>query len=172
MAPILFVVIPLIAYVPMFGYETYIAFRRIGKPRDKGGAYLHATWESTHTFLILSVNYFMWLYSSAIVSVGHAVFLPLLVFGLAFITRSILYIYLFYIKSTNRPTPGLDALFALMHVIIAVCLLYTIIQTLHVLMTGNYQPNDLLPTLLWPGIILTVPLISVPLYFLYKTKSK
>ena len=171
MAPILFVVIPLIAYVPMFGYETYIAFRRIGKPRDKGGAYLHATWESTHTFLILSVNYFMWLYSSAIVAVGHAVFLPLLVFGLAFITRSILYIYLFYIKSTNRPTPGLDALFALMHVIIAVCLLYTIVQTLNILMTGNYQPNDLLPTLLWPGIILTVPLISVPLYFLYKTKS-
>ncbi len=171
MAPILFVVIPLIAYVPMFGYETYIAFRRIGKPRDKGGAYLHATWESTHTFLILSVNYFMWLYSSAIVAVGHAVFLPLLVFGLAFIARSILYIYLFYIKSTNRPTPGLDALFALMHVIIAVCLLYATVQTLNILMTGNYQPNDLLPTLLWPGIILTVPLISVPLYFLYKTKS-
>ncbi len=172
MAPILFVIIPLIAYVPMFGYETYIAFRRIGKPRDKGGAYLHATWESTHTFLILSVNYFIWLYSSAVVAVGQAVFVPMLIFGLAFILRSVLYIYLFYIKSSNQPTPGRDVVFALLHVVIAVCLVYTIVQTLSILSSGTYQPNDLLPSLLWPGIVLTVPLIAVPLYFLYRTKSR
>lgn len=67
-----FVLIPLLAYIPMFAYELYISFRRIGKPSDKGGEYLHATWESTHTFLILSVNYFMWLYSAAIIDVGQA----------------------------------------------------------------------------------------------------
>lgn len=172
MAPFLYVIIPLLMYIPMFAYETYIAFRRIGKPLDKGGAYLHATWESTHTFLILSVNYFMWLYSSAIVVVGQAVFIPLLVFGLAFIMRATLYTYLFYIKRSPRATPVLDTVFALLHVVIAATLLYTVTTTVSIMQGGLYQPNELLPALLWPGLVLTIPLISVPLYFLYHTKSK
>jgi len=113
MAPFLFVIIPLLVYIPMFGYETYIAFRRVGKPLDKGGEYLHATWESTHTFLILSVNYFVWLYSSAVVAVGQAVFLPLFIFGLTFIARAVIYTYLFYIKTSTKATPVLDLIFAL-----------------------------------------------------------
>ena len=35
-----FVIVPLIIYIPMFLVELYIAFRRIGKPLDKGGEYL------------------------------------------------------------------------------------------------------------------------------------
>lgn len=172
MAPFLFVIIPLLAYIPMFGYETYIAFRRIGKPLDKGGEYLHATWESTHTFLILSVNYFMWLYSSAVVAVGQAVFVPLFVFGLTFIVRAVMYTYLFYIKTSPNATPVLDSMFAVLHVIIAISLLYTVMATLSIMQSGEYHPNQLLPALLWPGLVLTIPLISVPLYFLYHTKSR
>lgn len=171
MAPLLYVLIPLIIYVPMFGYETYIAFRRIGKPLDKGGAYLHATWESTHTFLILSVNYFMWLYSSAIVVVGQAVFVPLLIFGLTFILRAVLYTYLFYIHRSSQATPELDTIFALLHVVMVATLASVVVIVTPILQSGLYQPNELLPALLWPGIILTIPLISVPLYFLYRTKS-
>ena len=172
MAPFLFVIIPLLAYIPMFGYETYIAFRRISKPLDKGGEYLHATWESTHTFLILSVNYFVWLYSSAVVAVGQAVFIPLFIFGLTFIARAVMYTYLFYIKTSPKVTPVLDSIFAFLHIVIAASLLYTVITALSVMQSGQYQPNELLPVLLWPGLVLTIPLISVPLYFLYQTKSK
>lgn len=170
--PLLFVLLPLIAYIPMFAYETFIAFRRIGKPLDKGGAYLHATWESTHTFLILSVNYFVWLYSSAVVVVGRAAFLPMLLFGAVFIIRGILYTQLFYIQSSTKPNLLLDWLFALTHIIMAACLLYTVAVTLQIMRTGIYRANETFLPLLIPGLFLMIPLISVPLYFLYKTKSK
>lgn len=171
MGPV-FVLIPLVIYLVLFAYETYIAFRRIGKPLDKGGEYLHATWESTHTILILSLNYFVWLYSSAVVVVGRAVFIPLLIFGLAFIARAAIYTYLFYIRQSLRPTPKLDSLFALLHIIIVVSLLVTAIKTITIMQSSVYPANNLLETLLWPGLVLMIPLISLPLYSLYRTKSR
>ena len=171
MAPF-FVLIPLLVYIPMFSYETYIAFRRIGKPLDKGGEYLHATWESTHTFLILGVNYFVWLYSSAVVAVAAATFTALLIFGSAFIVRAVLYTYLFYIKATDKPNVGMDRLFAWTHVVMALSLTFTVIVASRIMLGGTYQANHTFLPLLWPGLVLMLPLISVPLYFLYKTKSK
>lgn len=157
----------------MFIYEIYIAFRRIGKPQDKGGEYLHATWESTHTFLVLSINYFVWLYSSAVVAVAHAVFVPLLLFGAAFVFRAIIYVQLFYIKSNKKQVNILfDRLFAWTHVVMAGCLVPIVLQTTHIMYRGDYEPNNLLPPLLWPGLVLMVPLVSVPLYFLYRTRTK
>jgi hypothetical protein len=167
-----FVLLPLLIYLPMFFVEFYISFRRIGKPLDSGGEYLHATWEVTHTFLILSVNYFMWLFSDAIVDVGKAVFVPLITFGAIFIVRAILYVYLFYIKKTKKPNLLADWLFALCHVVMLVCLLYIAIATISVLLNGNYTPNDFLPALLYPGLFLMVPLVAMPIYFLYKTRAK
>jgi len=156
----------------MFCVELYISFRRIGKPLDGGGEYLHATWESTHTFLILSVNYFMWLYSSAIVAVAGAVFVPLILFGAIFIVRAILYVYLFYIKKTNKPNLVIDWLFALCHIVMFICITYVAIVTTKILINGSYEPNHILLPLLYPGLFLMIPLISVPLYFLYKTKGR
>lgn len=171
MAPF-FVLVPLIAYIPMFIYELYISFRRIGKPLDKGGEYLHATWEVTHTFLILSINYFVWLYSDAVVDVGRAAFAALLIFGAAFIVRAVLYTQLFYIKSSVKPSLLVDWLFALTHVVMASSLFYTVAVAANSMISGGYEPNQTFLPLLWPGVILMLPLISVPLYFLYKTKSR
>lgn len=170
MNAIWFVVIPLLAYIPMFLVETYISFRRIGKSLDKGGEYLHATWEATHTFLILGLNYFMWLYSSAVVDVGKEVFVPLIAFGAVFIVRAIIYVYLFYIKSHEKPNLLADWLFAICHVVMISCITYITIATIRLLSAGYYETNDILLPLLYPGLFLMIPLISVPLYFLYKTK--
>ncbi len=171
MAPF-FVLIPLLVYIPMFAYEMYVAFRRIGKPLDKGGEYLHATWESTHTFLILGVNYFAWLYSSAVVEVARAVFPALLIFGAVFIVRAVLYTYLFYIKTSSKPNIITDRLFAWTHIIMALSLTFTIIVAGRIMLGGTYEANHTFLPLLWPGLVLMLPLISVPLYFLYKTKSR
>lgn len=172
MSAIWFVIVPLLAYIPMLLVELYIAFRRIGKPLDKGGEYLHATWEVTHTFLILGLNYFMWLYSSAVVEVAKAVFVPLITFGAVFIIRAILYAYLFYIKKFTKPNLLVDWSFALCHFVMFVCIAYVAIATAGILISGSYEPNHILLPLLYPGLFLMIPLISVPLYFLYKTKSR
>lgn len=166
-----FVLIPIMAYLPMFLYELYIAFRRIGKPMDKGGEYLHATWEVTHTFLVLSLNYFMWLYSSAIVEVSKAVFLPLLLFGVMFIVRAVLYLYLFYIKTSKRANLLLDWTFAICHVVMFASVAYVGVVTTQILLGGDFEPNHILLPLIIPGLFLMIPLIAVPLYFLYQTKS-
>lgn len=172
MSAIWFVIVPLVIYIPMFLVELFIAFRRIGKPLDKGGEYLHATWEVTHTFLILSLNYFMWLYSPAIVEVATSVFVPLIMFGAVFIVRAILYIYLFYIKKSTKPSLLVDWSFALCHIVMFVCISYVAIVTARILVSGNYESNHILLPLLYPGLFLLIPLASVPIYFLYKTRSK
>lgn len=172
MSALWFVIVPLAVYIPMFLVEVYIAFRRIGKPVDNGGEYLHATWEVTHTFLVLGINYFMWLYSSAIVDVGRAVFLPLITFGAVFIVRAILYTYLFYIKKSTKPNLTVDWLFAMSHLVMIVCVSFVAIRTTQVLLQGNYESNQILLPLLYPGLFLMVPLTIVPLYFLYKTRIK
>lgn len=171
MSALWFVIIPLIIYIPMFIVELYISFRRIGKPLDKGGEYLHATWEVTHTFLILGLNYFMWLYSSALVDVAKAVFIPLITFGAVFIVRAILYLYLFYIKKLNKPNILVDWLFALCHIVMLACISFVTLKTAQILISGNYESNHVLLPLLYPGLFLMVPLVTVPLYFLYKTKQ-
>lgn len=156
----------------MFLIETYVAFRRIGKPLDKGGEYLHATWEVTHTFLILALNYFMWLYSAAVIDVSREIFLPLIIFGGVFIIRAILYLYLFHIKGSDRPSLIADWVFAITHAIMLLTISWVAIAATQVLITGNYISNHVLLPLLYPGLLLMIPLIAVPVYFLYKTKLK
>jgi hypothetical protein len=172
MSAIWFVLVPLIVYIPMFAIEVYISFRRIGKPLDNGGEYLHATWEVTHTFLILSLNYFMWLYSSAIVDVAKSVFIPLIIFGGIFIVRAILYTYLFYIKSTKKPNVFIDWSFALCHILMLITIILVAIGAAGTLLNGNYESNHVLLPLLYPGLFLMIPLIALPLYFLYRTSFK
>lgn len=167
---IFLILIPLFFYFPMFLYETYIAFIRIGKPHNEGGAYLHATWEVTHTLLILSINNFVWLYSTAVVAVGREVFVPLLFFGAVFIVRAILYIRLFYFKPTLKSNMILDKLFAWLHIVMLMSLCIVLVKTFTLMINGNYSPNYVVLQLLYPGIFLIFPIICMPLYFLYKTK--
>ena len=167
-----FVIIPLLIYLPMSIYATYVSFARIGKPRDRGGEYLHRTWESTHTFLILSVNYFVWLYSAAVADVVHKIAPAAILFGFVFIVRMALYLQLFYIKTTADPSHVLDRLFAWSNVLLLVLVGVIGLQTYSVVSTGHYEANDILAQLLLPGIILIVPLVAVPLYFLYASNAE
>lgn len=167
-----FVIVPLLIYLPMSLYATYVSFTRIGKRRDRGGEYLHRTWESTHTFLILSVNYFVWLYSSAVADVAREVAVYAVLFGFVFIIRMALYLKLFYIKTDVDPNHILDRLFAWSNVLLNVLVVLIGVETWQVVSSGEYVPNDILAHLLLPGIFLIIPLVAVPLYFLYSTNVK
>lgn len=170
-ASLWFIIAPLVAYVPMLLVETFIAFRRIGKPLDKDGGYLHATWEATHTFLVLSLTYFTWLYSSAVIETAKAIFIPLMTLGAIFALRGALYIYLFYTKKFTRPNLAVDWLFALTHIVMIGALAWIAIATANVLLAGNYTPNSHLIPMLAPGMVFVLPLMIVPIYFLYRTKK-
>lgn len=167
---ILYVLIPLLFYIPMFAFETFVAFRRIGKSNAHGGDYLHVTWESTHTFLILSLNYFVWLYSSAVIAVVRETFLSLLIFGASFIIRAAVYIFVFYIRPKTRSIL-MDRVFAWTHIIMGLSLLYTLFKATSVMLTGNYSATTTYMPYLAPGLIFMIPLVSLPIYFLYRSKS-
>lgn len=169
----LYVAIPILSYVPLFLYETYMSFNRLKAPAKKHGGYLNVTWEVTHTLLIIGVNYFIWLYADIISEVGKAVYWGLIVAGAGFIVRAIYYLYLFYVlePAKRKRTPMVsDYIFALSHVVTLFGLVYTIVRTLIVLFTNDFSVNTQFVPYLWPGLILTFGLCALPMVSVYKTK--
>lgn len=172
MVPAIFVIVPLALYVPLFLYETWCAFARLHNHEAGKTGYVDATWEVTHTFLILAVINTIWLYSSIMTTIAKSVYWGLLIAGALFIVRGILYMYLFYMqdfKKHNRITI-LDWLFALSHIGILGGLVYTIVQAGRILLTQSYSVNTQFIPFMWPGLILLLALGAIPLLKLYRTK--
>lgn len=169
----LFVLLPILAYLPFFLVETWAAFRRIGSKTKQGSQYLHVTWEMTHTLLIVGINYFIWLFASVIVAVGKAVYWGLIIAGALYIVRGILYMYLFYGPGMNKKLHnGLaDWLFAFVHVLIVACLAYVVIRAGIVLYTTDYTVNTQFLPWMYPGLLLLIAVCAVPLARLYKHKK-
>lgn len=171
MIPYLFVLLPILAYLPLFGFETFVAFKRLGKNNKYAGEYLHVTWEMTHTLLIVGVNYFIWLFASIIADVGKAVYWGLITAGALYIVRAILYLKLFY-SNESKKNKLLGWLFAITHLLIVVCLLYVVIRAAIVMFTNQYTINTQFIPWMWPGLIFMVIICSVPIVQLYKTTKK
>jgi hypothetical protein len=172
MTPYLFILIPLGLYLPLFLYETYASFRRLGAP-GKQGAYVHATWEVTHTFLIIGATNFIWLFSDIAVTVSKAVYWGLIIAGAGFIVRAILYVYLFFIKDAgkgNHNTPA-DYLFALSHIGVITGIIYAVVRAAQVLATSSYDINTQFIPWMWPGLVLLLALGALPLLQIYRTRN-
>jgi len=161
----LFVAVPLGLYVLAFSYETFAAFRRIAKP----SGYINATWEITHTLLVLAITNFTWLWSDAMVAVAHEAYWGLIVAAAAFVLRAILYIYLFF-AAPNGKHPAASWLFALCHAAMFVGLVYAIVATVHVLSTQDYAVNDQLIPYMWPSLVASVVICALPVLQSYRRK--
>lgn len=165
MLALLFILVPLVLYVLMFSYETYIAFRRLATH----GAYLSATWEITHTLLVITLTNFTWLCSDAMVAVGQSVYWGLSVVAAAFVVRGILYMYLFYVAPKHRHTAA-DWLFAIAHLVMLVGLVVAIVAALRTLTTISYTINEQLIPYMWPALIAAVIICAIPVWTSYQRK--
>lgn len=172
-ASVLFVVVPLLLFLPAFLYETYISFRRLGR-RGKDAEYLHVTWEITHTFLILSVNFFIWLFGSILITVGQAVYWGLISVAALYIIRGTIYIFIFYVKDPKRKVANgfLDYAFAWVNVAIVLALVYVLVKAIVAIIsidtiTANTQ---FIPWIL-PGLPLIVAIVALPIYMSYKQRK-
>lgn len=172
MLPYLFVIIPFAIYLPMFGYETLTSLNRPGK-KTLRRSYPSATWEITHTFLIIGITNFIWLFSDIASEVAKATFLGLILVGFWFLLRALLYLYLFLIKDNIQPhRVGLaDALFAVSHLGMLSALIYTVVRAIQVMSTATYSINSQFIPFMWPGLILLVALGTLPIMQLYRTKK-
>lgn len=166
MLAVAFVGVPLGLYLLALLYETVAAFRRL----EHHSAYLSATWEITHTLLVLALTNFTWLWSDAIVAVGQAAYWGVIVAVAAFAVREILYIYLFYIARPGRHT-GVGWLFASAHVAMFVGLAYAAVAALGALHARVYGVNVQLLPYMWPALIAVVALSALPIWQSYRQKK-
>lgn len=165
MLAVLFVAVPLGLYVLAFSYETFAAFRRLAKP----SGYINATWEITHTLLVLAITNFTWLWSDAMIAVAHEAYWGLIIAAAAFVLRAIFYVYLFF-ASPGGKHPVASWLFALCHLVMLVGLVYAIVVTMHVLATQNYAVNDQLLPYMWPSLIAAAIVCAIPILQSYRQK--
>jgi cytochrome bd-type quinol oxidase subunit 2 len=168
----LFVILPLALYLPLFGYETYAAWRRIGRPGKKG-AYVHASWEVTHTFLIIGITNFVWLFSGAIKPVSKAVYWGLITAGALFILRAVLYLYLFFAKDPGQGnhSGAADWLFFFSHLGILAGLVYVLGRGAQSLSSSQFTVNEQFIPWMWPGLILLLVLGTIPLLRVYTARD-
>jgi hypothetical protein len=165
MLAFLFILVPLGLYLLAFSYETYAAFRRL----VTHSAYLNATWEITHTLLVLALTNFTWLCSDAMVAVGQAAYWGLITAAAAFVVRGILYVYLFF-AAVGQKRPLADWLFALSHAVMLGGLLWATIVAFQKLSSIPYTINEQLIPYMWPALIAALVICAIPIWQSYKRK--
>ncbi|HEX4662414.1 MAG TPA: hypothetical protein VH144_02265 [Candidatus Saccharimonadales bacterium] len=166
----LVVLIPLLAYLLAFSYETILSLLRLSKTyqrRHKYQGYAHATWEITHTLLVFSFTSFFVLFSPLVVELADRAYLPLFATGILFAIRGLLYLYLFYVATDDKPHPVWDALFALSHLALLGALIWSIATVARLVIDVPVTPlTDLVP-IVAPPVILVLIISFIPLIRMY-----
>lgn len=168
----LFVLTPLVLFLAAYIIETYVSFRRLQKPR-KGHDYLDATWEVTHTFLVVSVALFVGFFSQNLTEIAYVVFYPLFLTSVFVGVRTLAYIYIFIIRSPKKRNQRtwIDTVFALSHVGVVAGLLYLLAMLIPKLLSIELLANTAFIPWMLPGAALVIVVCSLPLLSLYATKK-
>lgn len=161
--------VPLILFVLAFVYETYLSFARLKNPKAGKSGYVSATWEVTHTLLVFSVVMLVMLFSQSIDVLADKIFLTTFIAALALGVRAVCYIYIFYVRSSNK-TDLIDWSFALSHVVAALFLVLTVLKAVWVLYKDHPIANENFVLPFIPGLIFVVTICAVPMLTLYKSK--
>lgn len=164
----IFILTPLVLYLAAFLLEAYMAFARLGN-RKASGSYLNATWETTHTFLVVTVALFVAFFSQNLVELANAAFLGVWIAALAIGLRGAAYLYLFYIRRDRSRRDWIDYSFAYIHLLIVAGLGVMLLQLVPVLLTTELQANTAFIPYMWPGLVLVLILCVPPVMSLYKT---
>lgn len=163
-ATYLLIYIPILLFVLAFLYETFLSFARLFKKTSL--SYTDATWEVTNTLLVFGVVMLIMLFTQDIDRLASAIFLTTLSAGVALLARGALYVYVFYIKTSNK-IGLLDWLFALSHVVAALLLVATVVIATIFLITQQPAANlEFIPYFI-PGLVLVLGVCAVPLVRLY-----
>lgn len=167
----IFILIPLVLYLAAFAVEAYMAFARLGNHKAKG-SYLDATWETTHTFLVVAVALFVAFFSQNLVDLAQAAFLGLWVAAVGIGLRGAAYVYIFYGRRDTTRRDWADQFFAWIHGLIVAGVGILLWQLVPALFTVDLIANTEFLPYMWPGLILILVLCVPPLLSLYNTPRK
>lgn len=165
----IFILIPLVLYLAAFVVEAVMSFRRLFN-RKASSSYLSATWETTHTFLVVAVALNVAFFSQNLVEIARAAYLGLWIAAVGIGLRGAAYIYLFYVRQNRSRRDVVDYFFAGIHLVIAAGVGVLVIQLVPVLLTTELKPNTEFLPYMWPGLVLVLALCVGPIASLYRTR--
>lgn len=167
-----FILVPLVLFLLAFVVELFMSFKRLSNNKADG-SYLGATWEMTHTFLVVSVALFVSLFSNNLTELAKASFLGFFIVAVFAGLRGAAYIYIFYIRSgaQRKVRNWIDWSFALTHVGMVLGVLVLLAGLVPKLFQIDLQPNTAFIPWMWPGLILVLVLCVPPIASLYSTKK-
>ncbi len=168
----LFILTPLVIFLVAYVVETYLSFKRLISPRN-GRDYLDATWEITHTFLVVSVALFVGFFSNNLVTIAHTTFFPLFFTSIFIGIRTLAYIYIFVISSAKKQQQRtwIDMVFAWSHIGVIAGLLYLLAVLIPQLLTTELIPNTSFIAWMVPGAVIIFIACLAPLISLYRIKK-
>jgi phosphatidylglycerophosphate synthase len=111
--------IPLLLFVLAFLYETFLSFTRLYHPNKGRAGYVKATWEFTHTLLVVAVVILLMMFSKYIDQISSAIFMSTFIAAVALGVRAVAYIQIFYVRK-KQVIDWLDWGFFVSHVVAAV----------------------------------------------------
>lgn len=159
--------VPILLFVLGFLYETFISFKRL---RGKAShAYVDATWEVTHTFLVFGLVMLLMLYTQAIDQLADVLFLPAFLAAIALGARGACYIYIFYVRKGKKIT-WVDHIFAWSHVAAALLLVTAVLRFSWYLISENPPANEQFVTPFLVGLVFIFGLCVLPLLKIYSSR--
>jgi cytochrome bd-type quinol oxidase subunit 2 len=167
----IYILTPLVLYLGAFLMEAYMSVKRLGNHKGSG-SYLDATWETTHTFLVVTVALFVAFFSQNLVDIAKASWLGLWVAAVGIGLRGAAYIYIFYVRRNQAVRSWVDYFFAGIHVLIVAGVGILLMQLVPVLFTIDLKPNTEFIPYMWPGLIFILVLCVPPLLSLYRSPRR
>ena len=162
--------IPILLFVLAFLYETFLSLKRLsGKSGSKLSGYVDATWEVTNTLLVFGVVMLLMLFTKSIDVIAAYVFTSTFIAATALLIRAITYLYIFYVRQSNRITP-VDWLFALSHLVAAGALVVTVLSATYVLFAKHPDANTQFIPYFLPGLAFVLAICAIPMWRLYRER--
>ena len=157
------ILLPVIAWLAAFGYETWLVLGRSGSGNySLGAAHNDASWEITHTFLVYAFTVFLISYADALIVLDRVLFLPACIFMISLIARGCLYLYLSYGERIKHIIFWYN-LFALSYVVTIVSVFSGLVGVVVNLRLYAFTPSTDNIGIVAIGFVLTSALCAVPI---------
>lgn len=166
------IIFPLLWYLLAFGYETGLAFSRLGGGRlNRGVAFVSGTWEVTHTMLVYAFTVFAISFASLLPQAASKLFLPISFFMCALMIRGSLYLYLFYSDKKVALGGFWRLVFAVAHLASWLAVAVGSYRMVNLIHKTNFTPSTNALGEIAIGFVLAVVICAVPLLQIYRRQK-
>jgi hypothetical protein len=166
----IFILTPLVLFLASYIVETYVSIKRLTQPAA-GRSYLPATWEITHTFLVVSVALFVGFFSQNLTEIAYVTFYPLFLTAVFVGVRTLAYMYLFIIRDPAvKARSWVDIIFAGSHLGVICGLVYLLVALIPKLLSIQLAANTSFIPWMIPGAFLILAACALPIVSLYRKR--